>query len=73
MPLQERRQRRLGFESFSPYRQTYKGLQGFAQIPMQEALSLLTGSSLEQLALVCTGFKGLLGHVLSLRELLQVP
>jgi hypothetical protein len=32
---------------------------------MQEAFSLLTGSSREQLALVCIGFKGLLGHVLS--------
>jgi hypothetical protein len=32
---------------------------------MQEALSLLTGFSLEQLASVRTGFEGLLGHVLS--------
>jgi hypothetical protein len=65
LPLQERRQRRLEFKSFFPYRQICKSLQGFAQTPIQEASSLLTGSSREQPALIRTGFKALLGHILS--------
>jgi hypothetical protein len=32
---------------------------------MQEALSLLTGSSREQPALIRTGFEALSGHILS--------
>jgi hypothetical protein len=65
LPLQERHQHRLGFKSFFSYRQICKSLQGFAQTPIQEALSLLTGSSREQLASIRTGFKALLGHILS--------